>query len=158
MIRASFCRYRSRVSLAKSSVPRTLTRLTGAAGSAFLSDCPLPITPAPFFPSAFITLNRSCAILDFSTKAFAPASTATFCIRTGSFWLTIITSDSGTSRRMIRVASIPSIRGMETSMSTTSGHNRFAFSIASTPSLASPQTDQGVLDANKVRTPFRTAS
>ena len=49
------------------------------------------------------------------------------------------TLQSGLSRRIIRVASKPSIRGMLMSISARSGWSWLTFSMASIPSLASPQ-------------------
>jgi hypothetical protein len=69
-----------------------------------------------------------------------------------------ITSDSGTSRRMIRVASIPFIRGMEMSMRTTSGLSDFVFSTASRPSTPSPHTSHPGCNNNKARSSRSTAS
>jgi|ERR1700732_5101789 hypothetical protein len=51
----------------------------------------------------------------------------------------MITSASGISYRIIRVAAIPSILGMEMSMSTRSGRIDLVFSTASNPSDASPE-------------------
>src|ERR1700730_9342913 len=69
-----------------------------------------------------------------------------------------MTLDSGASRRMIRVASTPSIPGMDMSMSTTSGRRLFAFSTASKPSPASPHTTQSRRDDSRARTPRLTVS
>ena len=69
-----------------------------------------------------------------------------------------MTWDSGTSCRMIRVASSPFIRGIEMSMSTTFGRRVFAFSTASSPSTASPHTSQSVRDESKERRPRLTGS
>jgi hypothetical protein len=70
----------------------------------------------------------------------------------------MMTWDSGTSCRMIRAASIPSIRGMEMSMSTTSGRNAFAISTASNPSSASPQIGHSTREDSKERRSRRTGS
>ena len=70
----------------------------------------------------------------------------------------ITTLDSGSSRRMIRVASSPFIPGIEMSMSTTFGRRVFAFSTASNPSAASPHTSQSGRDESKERRPCLTAS
>ncbi len=52
---------------------------------------------------------------------------------------------SGEASRMRRVASIPSIPGIRTSMNTTSGTSSRARSTASSPVPASPTTTHGVL-------------
>lgn len=64
----------------------------------------------------------------------------------------MITFDSGTSRRITRVTSAPSMRGIDRSISTTSGRKCRVISIASSPSTASPQTDQSARDEGRERT------
>ena len=70
----------------------------------------------------------------------------------------ITTFESGRSRRIIRVASRPFMRGIETSIRITWGWRAFAFSTASTPSRASPHTCQLLRDKSKEPRPRRTVA
>ncbi len=86
-----------------------------------------------------------------STNALAPTSTACWFPMMGSVWLMIMIFVSGRSRRRIRAATSPSMRGMEISISTRSGRRLLAFSTASTPSVASSQIKISVSAESKVR-------
>lgn len=56
-------------------------------------------------------------------KPRAPISETCRRIKSGSFWVTMMILDSGTSRRMIPAASAPFIRGMDMSIRITSGRS-----------------------------------
>src|SRR5437773_7562743 len=64
----------------------------------------------------------------------------------------------GMTSRIVRVASMPLIRGMRTSMSTTSGANSSAFFTASSPSSASATTSMPSSDSSTMLSPRRNSA
>ena len=95
-----------------------------------------------------------------SKKPLAPAAKAsyTYSSRSNVVRMSTCTFSSAASSRMARVASMPFIRGIRMSMSTTSGCSRDASSTASWPSRASPTTSMPSYDISMSLKPLRTRS
>jgi len=80
--------------------------------------------------TASTAASKSLAASDFTTYPLAPALNASRIICAESCCVTIKTSDFGSLFRIRRQASSPSIFGMLTSSTTTSGFRRSALSTA----------------------------
>ena len=95
---------------------------------------------------------------DLSRKPAAPARRASKTTSSRSNVVTTSTSIGAPVAGCVssRVAAIPSIRGMRTSMRTMSAARRWASATASTPSAASPTISMSGSASRIVRSPRRT--
>src|SRR5712692_4279571 len=134
----------------------------GVAAPGFISDSiPLSIWDsmnAPPVATWRIASIRSSFETSLRRYPAAPARTASRRYAGLSCIVTMITAVRERSSLMRRVASRPSMSGMRTSMSTTSGSSLRALSIASRPVLASPTTVRSSALASMDATPCRTSS
>ena len=80
----------------------------------------------------------------------APALIASKRSSSSSLIVSMMIRVLGTEALIARVASIPLLRGIRTSMSMTSGVRRSASSTASWPSLASPTTSMSASAASAI--------
>ena len=119
-----------------------------------------------FVSCGWITALPSTALRAASTRASGeasfkrypetPAWIASEIAPRDSSMVIRITRVSGAASRMRRVASMPSIPGIRTSMKTTSGESSLAATTASSPLAASPTTKTASSDiASAVRRPSR---
>jgi hypothetical protein len=104
--------------------------------------------------------TRSSRRTSLSRNPLAPARRASYTYSSRSNVVRITTftgsATSGPARR--RVASMPSTRGMRTSMSTTWARSRRATRTASSPSAASPTTARSGWASTIMANPLRTSS
>ena len=111
----------------------------------------------PDFRLLRIASNKTTSDSCFVTNAQAPASEARFRVSLSSYRLNMTTLQSHDAQ-MTRVASMPSIFGIATSMTTTSGTSRVACATASSPSTASPRTSRSVSRPSRNFRPIRAAA
>ena len=106
----------------------------------------------------WIAVSSSAGEMLFSRKPLAPARSAeyTYSSRSNVVRMSTRTSLVAAVRVICRVASMPSISGIRTSISTTSGMCRRACSTASAPVPASPTTSKPAVAATMPRKPART--
>jgi hypothetical protein len=112
-------------------------------------------SPAATERTAAMSERRGASL---SRKPLAPARSA---LRTASSTSKVVSTRTwqcGTAARTRRVASMPSSRGIRTSMSTTSGWSCLAMATAWTPSVASPTTSMSGWAARIMANPSRTSS
>ena len=106
----------------------------------------------------WIAVSSSAGEMLFSRKPLAPARSAeyTYSSRSNVVRMSTRTPLVAAVRVICRVASMPSISGIRTSISTTSGMCRRASSTASAPVPASPTTSKPAVAATMPRKPART--
>ena len=107
-----------------------------------------------------IACTRSSRRTSLSRKPLAPARSAsnTYSSRSKVVRMTTFTGSVTSGPASRRVASMPSTRGMRTSMSTTSARSRRATATASSPSPASPTTVRWGWASTIMENPLRTSS
>ena len=97
------------------------------------------------------------ASASLSRKPLAPARSAAWAYSSRSKVVRISTRLVSPCSTISRVASMPSMPGIRTSISTTSGASRRVSSSASRPSAASPTTDRSSCDSSTIRNPIRSS-
>ena len=86
----------------------------------------------------------------------APAAIARVCVAASPCRVRITTAHPGAVARTAAVAAMPSMPGIATSITTTSGRNADARATAVAPSAASPTTVRSDSSARRMRSPRRT--
>jgi hypothetical protein len=104
--------------------------------------------------------RRSAGGVSFRRNPLAPARRAanTYSSRSKVVRITTFTGSTASGPARRRVASMPSQRGMRTSISTTSARSRRATATASSPSPASPTTSRSDWASTIMAKPLRTSS
>ena len=93
-----------------------------------------------------------------SRKPLAPAFNAAYAYSSRSNVVSISTRGRSPAAQIWRVASIPSSRGIRTSITTTSVGRDASSRVAVSPSPASPTTDMSSCASSTIRKPVRTSS